>query len=256
MKLETSSHFAFTDSVAVASLQRSYAIPYHTDSEANWHLAREWVTTCDRSHSCRQASAALPWYPTRLLDVSNGSIRLVITQESKPSGLYATLSHCWGTARFLQLNAKTIRVLKGGFLSEDLPKTFQHAVHATRMLGLQYLWIDSLCIIQGVDLEAKADWQFEAARMEDVYKNSYCNSGSPSFLLAQYIRTAEVPERASDGMGRNYFLSPKDFRRMSTDFTTKLRLLRRQTVLMDASLIVAQKYGSSKSFCLLPDYAP
>lgn len=49
--------------------------------------------------------------------------------------------------------------------------SFTDAIEATRQLGFQYLWIDSLCIIQG-DL---MDWKQEAALMANVYANSTLN---------------------------------------------------------------------------------
>ncbi|KAK7734705.1 hypothetical protein SLS53_007810 [Cytospora paraplurivora] len=57
-----------------------------------------------------------------------------------------------------------------GIVFANLPTTFQHAVAATRGLGVQYLWIDSLCIIQGPD----GDFQNEAKRMEDVFSQADC----------------------------------------------------------------------------------
>lgn len=41
----------------------------------------------------------------------------------------------------------------------------------TRQLDVRYIWIDSLCIIQ----DSTTDWEKEAARMEQVYGNSWCN---------------------------------------------------------------------------------
>ncbi|KAK1991581.1 hypothetical protein LX36DRAFT_715955 [Colletotrichum falcatum] len=59
----------------------------------------------------------------------------------------------------------------------DLPKTFRDAVTMTRKLKIQYLWIDSLCIIQnpgkGENEEAKADWEREAKLMEKVFSSAY-----------------------------------------------------------------------------------
>jgi hypothetical protein len=40
----------------------------------------------------------------------------------------------------------------------------------TRELGHRYLWIDSICIIQGPD----GDFNKEAKRMEDVFGSAYC----------------------------------------------------------------------------------
>lgn len=41
----------------------------------------------------------------------------------------------------------------------------------TKKLGFRYIWIDSLCIVQGLD----NDWRFQSARMGDVYRGSACN---------------------------------------------------------------------------------
>jgi hypothetical protein len=54
--------------------------------------------------------------------------------------------------------------------------TFQDAVQVTRELGIQYLWIDSLCIIQW----NTEDWQHEAKRMEGVYASAYCTIAATS----------------------------------------------------------------------------
>ena len=52
--------------------------------------------------------------------------------------------------------------------SEALPQTFRDAIMITKTLGLNYLWIDSLCIIQ----DDKLDWQREASRMALIYENA------------------------------------------------------------------------------------
>ncbi|KAL0938480.1 het domain protein [Colletotrichum truncatum] len=67
---------------------------------------------------------------------------------------------------------KTTKATLGTFsqsISEDLlPKTFQDAIRITRSLGIPYLWIDSLCIVQ----DDPEDWQEEASKMKDVYAGS------------------------------------------------------------------------------------
>lgn len=52
---------------------------------------------------------------------------------------------------------------------DSLPQNFQDAVVTVRALGLRYLWIDALCIIQ----DSAKDWEIEAARMNDVYGSAY-----------------------------------------------------------------------------------
>lgn len=46
-----------------------------------------------------------------------------------------------------------------------LPLTFRHAITVTLLLGIKYLWIDSLCIIQ----DSTSDWEAESAKMGDYY---------------------------------------------------------------------------------------
>ncbi|KAJ5802154.1 uncharacterized protein N7503_004604 [Penicillium pulvis] len=53
----------------------------------------------------------------------------------------------------------------------DLPQTFQDAIQLTRRLGIRYLWIDSLCIIQ----DSHEDWLDQSAVMGGVYQYSYLN---------------------------------------------------------------------------------
>jgi hypothetical protein len=50
-------------------------------------------------------------------------------------------------------------------------KTFEDAIFITSILDLEYLWIDSLCIIQ----DDEDDWRQELALMSTVYGNSYLN---------------------------------------------------------------------------------
>jgi hypothetical protein len=54
-----------------------------------------------------------------------------------------------------------------------LPELYRDAVYAASQLGVRYLWIDSLCIIQQGD--DQADWRREVTLMADVYSNSFCN---------------------------------------------------------------------------------
>ncbi|RYP81241.1 hypothetical protein DL769_002071 [Monosporascus sp. CRB-8-3] len=63
---------------------------------------------------------------------------------------YIALRHCWGVVledlKFCTYR-RNIEEQKISFDFNKLPKTFQEAVMITRALGIQYLWIDSLCIM-------------------------------------------------------------------------------------------------------------
>ncbi|KAK3347293.1 heterokaryon incompatibility protein-domain-containing protein [Lasiosphaeria hispida] len=163
----------------------------NTGSSASLALAREWLRVCATSHSqCHAPSrtgtnGVERFYPTRLLDLSTlvteGSertdLRLIVTAETPPEGDYMTLSHCWGQLEFTTLTTENLSSFQHMIPFSDLTRTFQEAVIFTRRLGVQYLWIDSLCIIQKGSL-AECDWQHESARMDKVYLHSFLNIGA------------------------------------------------------------------------------
>jgi hypothetical protein len=66
-------------------------------------------------------------------------------------------------------------MLRTGISLQQLPTLYKEAVEVTRKLGLRYLWIDSLCIIQRQKMSKDSDWLREASMMGQVYSNSYCN---------------------------------------------------------------------------------
>lgn len=132
------------------------------------------MTACQNSHpQCsNKDDGALP---TRVLDVSGSAIKLVVS-DNLPQGSYIALSHCWGPSQPLKTLKENIASHQQGIDPHALPQTFQDAITVTRYLKIQYLWIDSLCIIQDDSL----DWEREAARMADVYGFAYLVLGASS----------------------------------------------------------------------------
>lgn len=73
----------------------------------------------------------------------------VMEVENKATiGIYAALSHCWGLELpcVLSMDNQTNRL--SGIQWTELPQTFQDAIRYFLELGVFYLWIDALCIIQ------------------------------------------------------------------------------------------------------------
>jgi hypothetical protein len=143
-------------------------------SESFFQTIRAWVKDCENNHpNCRPPARAR--LPTRLVDVGEGGASTVRLYETKPSdsGKYVALSHPWGDPK-IHPPFRTLRTNFEEFKQEIrfdmLPQTFKDAVTTTRALGIRYLWIDSICIIQGPD----GDFNDEAARMEDVFSSAYC----------------------------------------------------------------------------------
>jgi hypothetical protein len=87
-----------------------------------------------------------------------------------PLALYLTLSYCWGKKPGLLLLLSNIDVFRSGRPIGNLPILFRDVVKVARFLSIQYIWIDSLCIIQ----DSEQDWESEASTMHLVYSSSVC----------------------------------------------------------------------------------
>jgi hypothetical protein len=111
--------------------------------------------------------------PTRVIDVGLANIigdPQLIETSSCQEGHWVALSHCWGKRENHPL--KTTRQNLAQHLKSipmsSLPKTFHDAVVATRALGVRFLWIDSLCIVQ----DDENDWRRESQMMGTVYERA------------------------------------------------------------------------------------
>lgn len=139
----------------------------------------EWINFCTNKHKICGAGPSRGFSPTRLIYVERLEptikVRLIETADEsiKPSGpfRYLALSHRWGTDRnFLKLTDETFAAFKTEIPFDKLPANFRDAIVITARLKTPYLWIDSLCIIQG----NQADWLHEAANMGRIYANALC----------------------------------------------------------------------------------
>lgn len=148
------------------------------DSDFSFERLKGWLRTCDKQHgaSCRTRSLLNAPLPTRVLDVADDCIRLVEPSHQQQKGKYITLSHRWGGKNVIKTTVATLKARKAGIPARDLPQTFADAVTVCRRLDVRYLWIDSLCIIQ----DSHEDWEREAARMANVYANSYLTIAASS----------------------------------------------------------------------------
>jgi hypothetical protein len=146
------------------------------------NVAREWLKTClDQHERCpAQSSGSTRPLPTRLLEIDRpcfDEIRMVETAATPGASIqYATLSHCWGRFHGLRLTTESKRSLLHGIPVSDLDRTFRDAIYIARSLGVSFIWIDSLCIIQ----DSKDDWLREAPRMIDVYGAAFFNIAATS----------------------------------------------------------------------------
>jgi hypothetical protein len=88
---------------------------------------------------------------------------------------YVALSYCWGPPVLpaFTTSASTFEDRKRKIPMAALPMTIRDAATLTRQLGIRYLWVDAICILQGSDKEAREDWERECSRMKDVYGGAY-----------------------------------------------------------------------------------
>lgn len=140
--------------------------PLSTNTIRRWI---KWLSECRSSHSTC-LSTKRHCLPTRVLDVgpSDGSVAPRLYRSTGETGEWATLSHCWGKSVPKMLTSTTFDDLMYTVPMTTLSNNFQDAIKVTRILGIRYLWIDSLCIIQ----DSMEDWLRESARMGEIYKNS------------------------------------------------------------------------------------
>jgi hypothetical protein len=174
----------------------------HTNSDITWRkplksnisrqtfeLFESWMSTCKLDHyECCSTLSGDPidgnWLkddlgdtdlPSRILDIlgeGTDVIRLVETGSSDcKKAPYVTLSHCWGRPddhppRTTRANLQ--EHISAGIHLSSLPKTFRDAIYITRQLDIQYLWIDSLCIVQ----DDEADWLIESEKMGFIYEHA------------------------------------------------------------------------------------
>jgi hypothetical protein len=78
------------------------------------------------------------------------------------------LSHCWGQGTSFTTTTTNILDREKGIPFADFPATFRDAITISRRLGIEHLWIDSLCIIQ----DSASDWLEQSGQMKQVYSNA------------------------------------------------------------------------------------
>ncbi|KAI1454737.1 HET-domain-containing protein [Annulohypoxylon moriforme] len=150
--------------------------PLSRTKERDIQLIKNHIEDCRSNHSdCPDFRYIyLQKLPTRVIDVGLDGRRPFLHLSHKGErALYLALSHRWGDPRsshkrLLTLTENIYSHCKGIPLDE-FPKTFREAIEVARGLGIQYIWIDSICIIQNDE----KDWETEASRMANVYSNAF-----------------------------------------------------------------------------------
>lgn len=143
-------------------------------------LISKWIRSCETVHRSECAPLTLQVGNSsglkvfRLVDVTKNCV--VETSDSDKQYRYLALSYMWGhteqVVRLLTTNRDTL--MRPGGLQQTasvnlLPKTIQDAIELVRLVGEQYLWIDSLCLLQD-DLE---DMTLSIPFMDMIYRGAF-----------------------------------------------------------------------------------
>lgn len=183
-------------------------------------MIQKWLRNCEDNHpQCRfaisgKSIAFKPVLPTRVLAIRDypKSLRLFVAGGKR--GKYMALSHCWGgklqhrtTKANLEEHQRTIDPVQ-------LSETIKNAIQIATSIGVRYLWVDSLCIIQ----EDEEDFIRESCRMASVYQQACCviaATAAPDGTIGLFQRTTVQglaslpcdPRRPEHG---NMYLGVKD----------------------------------------------
>jgi hypothetical protein len=149
-------------------------------------LIHSWITLCESHGSYCRESAGDKREFFRMLDQAQFGVIDVITlqvvelpcdQESQTHEKYIALSYVWGEKEvYKTLRSNVLKHLQHGGLEAPLrkepngiPKTIQDAIQLVKDIGLRYLWVDSLCIVQ----DSPRSLQINAPMMDLVYGNAH-----------------------------------------------------------------------------------
>jgi len=164
------SKFASLDNLVRLCEARDLQNDTDTSGAYSSALVRLWMNKCDQTHElCRarreQREISLP---TRVIEVAADATNPRLVESQGQTAGYVCLSHCWGKSPTFKTEVASLSTRKRGMDIKEMPKTFQDAVAITRNLGMRYLWIDSLCIVQ----DSADDWARESAEMGRIYRDA------------------------------------------------------------------------------------
>jgi len=159
----------------IGNILPKLATESHLKGEVGQNLSviQDWLRECDNNHRFLCGSNTITKLPKRVLDLEaqEDTSTILLIETSDEYDKYIALSHCWGKENLIKTTRGNLYDHLRGISVSSLPKTFQDAIAITRQLGIRYIWIDSLCIIQ----DNKTDWEVESAKMAEIYSQCYVN---------------------------------------------------------------------------------
>ncbi|MCJ1351417.1 MAG: hypothetical protein MMC33_001401 [Icmadophila ericetorum] len=166
---------AKADKHNLQGLIKGRLVPSVADSDRSISNISTALSICQNDHQMCARGDLAPLsnakLPTRVLDLGfdleQQYIRLCQPSllDSEP---YVALSYCWGKGEPFITTKANRELRKLSILISSLPSTLRDAVTLTKRLGIRYIWIDALCIVQ----DDADDWEREAALMHQIYSQA------------------------------------------------------------------------------------
>ncbi|KAK5655885.1 hypothetical protein OQA88_5424 [Cercophora sp. LCS_1] len=145
--------FAAPASSDLPASHRRFYLCHALDSVLDLERVKGWVQQCETNHASCDLNHPLgiaDLDTLRLIDVVENAL-----VEVSESLRYVALSYVWGAVPNFRLSAvNRPRLMQPGAMTEaweHLPMTIRDAITLTRRLGVRYLWVDSLCLLQNDD---------------------------------------------------------------------------------------------------------
>ncbi|KAH9887684.1 heterokaryon incompatibility protein-domain-containing protein [Cubamyces lactineus] len=161
------------DDPAAAYIPRRPRLP-DVGSPRTLALAKAYIQGCMRDHErCRAISAGRDGFksahqPSRLIDCRDPR-RPRIISSSGTFPTYVALSYVWGEDQSHRKTKANLSSYETGIDFETLPRTIRDAIILTHQLGVDFLWVDRLCIVQ----DSQEDKHRELQCMLNVYRYAY-----------------------------------------------------------------------------------
>lgn len=136
----------------------------------NINTLKAWLRTCDTQHVPRCFDTVLfeSEAPRWLIDTRKGCL-----VRAQTAYQYAALSYVWGQTETVKTTKNNLAYLleEGCIFAHErlLPRTIRDTMRLVKLLDIQYLWVDCLCIVQD-DTELK---HVQIQEMGAVYARAY-----------------------------------------------------------------------------------
>ncbi|KAL0959231.1 hypothetical protein HGRIS_014507 [Hohenbuehelia grisea] len=189
-------HFMYTeydDDSALADLIPGRSEIYNPGSPRALSLAQKCIMNCIQNHDRCPSSPYDPLLPSRVIDCRDPQRPRLASLSPGVRGKYLALSYVWGEAQPHSTNTYNVSEYHEGITLSLLPQTIRDAIITTSAFGIEYLWVDSLCIIQ----DSAEDKARQLPQMGKIYYEAYFTIIAASARRASegFLETRNPPPR-------------------------------------------------------------